>query len=112
MEEILTNWAGLIGYFVLTGGLYEATKRTVGAHAGDPGFKGFFFVWGRYLLMPIGGMLGMAGHYIGIPQHPAFGDEVGGSILAGVIAAAFAAHLYNVVVGSAKAKVKQQLAKK
>ena len=111
MEEILTNWAGLIGYFVLTGGLYEATKRTIRAKAGDPGFKGFFYVWGQYLLMPIGGALGAGGHELGIPMHDAFGGEMGGAILAGVIAAAFASHIYSMVVGGVKSKVQHKLAK-
>lgn len=111
MEEILTNWTGLLGYFLVTGGLYEATKRTVGAKAGDSGFKGFFYVWGRILLVPLGIALGAIGHFAGIPMHEAFGDEIGGGILAGAIAAAVAGFSYTQVIGIAKTRLKHKLEK-
>lgn len=111
MMEILTSWAGPIGYFLLTGMVYEATKRSVGAKAGDPGFKGVFFVWGRVALIPLGILLGVAGHYTGIPIHEAFGEEVGGGILAGGASACVAALGYSQIIGIAKARLRHKAAK-
>ena len=111
MEEILTNWAALIGYFLVTGGVYEATKRTVRAKAGDPGFKGFYYVWGRILLLPLGVLLAIGGHYTGVPLHSAFGEELGGAILAGSIASAVAGFAYTQVIGIAKTRIKHKVEK-
>lgn len=111
MEDILSNWAGLIGYFLLTGMVYEATKRTVNAKEGDSGFKGVFYVWGRVALLPLGIAAGVAGHYTGIPIHGLFGDEVGGAVLAGGISAAVAALAYSQIIGIAKARLKHKEAK-
>lgn len=111
MEEILTSWAGPIGYFLLTGMVYEATKRSVGAKAGDPGFKGVFFVWGRVCLIPLGCVLGVAGHYSGIPIHDLFGEATGGAALAGGLSAGVAALGYSQIIGIAKARLRHKAAK-
>jgi hypothetical protein len=109
VEEFLIKWGGAIGIFVVTGTLMKAMNATIRAKAGDSGFKGIWFVWKRLFLLPIGAALGSLGPMLELSTP--FGDGMGYSILEGVLAAFVAGQAYDMIVGSAKAKLKHKLAR-
>jgi hypothetical protein len=109
MVEFMQNWGALLGYFLCVGLLLEATKRTIGAKAGDPGFKGFFYVWKRVLVLPLGAGLGALGSLVPIPT--ALGEGLGYGVLTGLLGAGAVALAYDQVVGSLKSRVKHLAAK-
>lgn len=108
MEDLLQNWGAALAYFAVVGLVFEALKRTIGAKAGDKGLKGVWYVWKRVFLLPLGATLGAAGGLIEVPT--IFGADVGGGALSGLIGAAGAVLFFNLVVGTARSRLKHKLA--
>jgi hypothetical protein len=109
MADFLMTWGTAIGVFILTGGFMEAMNRTVGAKPGDHGLRGVWYVWRRWALVLMGAGLGAGTSALGM--HTPIGDGLGYNILNGVVAAFVAANAYELIVGSAKAKLKHRLAR-
>lgn len=106
--DFVTEWGLMLGIFLVTGAIFQATKTSIGAEAGDKGFKGVFFVWGRLFLVPLGILLGWLASLLSIPGPEAFGGSPGSQIWTGLLASALAGFLYNQVIGAAKRRVEQK----
>jgi len=114
MDDIISAvspWLSLIAYFVITGTLMQSVNMASGARAGAKNFPGVWYVWRRAFLLPIGALLGLGGWAIGVPANEAFGTEVGGGVLQGLLGAGAAALLYDIFVGSVRAWLAHKLAK-
>lgn len=109
MLEFLTTWGTAIGIFILTGGLMQGLNKSIGGKAGDPGLKGVWYVWKRYFVALLGLGLGALTPLVGLSTP--FGDGIGPGLVNGVIAGAVAGHMYNVLIGSAKARARHRLAR-
>jgi hypothetical protein len=110
MEQIV-GWLPLIGYFIVTGLFMEAMNLTTYAKAGDPGFKGVWYVWRRVFLLPIGAILGVGGFFLGLPNNPVFGTEIGGAVLEGVLGAGAAGLFFDMIVNTVRARIAHKAAK-
>ena len=109
--EFVTEWGLVLGIFLVTGAIFQAAKTSIGAKAGDKGFKGVWYVWGRTFLFPIGMLLGWLASLMSIPAPAAFGEAPGAHILAGLLAAALAGFAYNQIVGVIKRRLEHKAAK-
>ena len=109
MQEFLVTWGTAIGIFLFIGALMESLNQTIGGVAGDAGLKGFWYSWKRTIIMPLGALLGSLAPLVGLSSP--FGEGIGSGILDGVIAAALAGQAYNMIIGSAKARIRHRLAK-
>jgi hypothetical protein len=108
--SFLTTWGTAIGIFFLTGTFMQAMNMTIGGKAGDKGFKGFYYTWKRFLLVLIGGALGACAPLLGLSSP--IGEGIGAGLIDGIVAAWAASGMYDLVVGSIKARVRHKLARK
>jgi len=109
MEEFLLKWGAAIGIFIITGVLMEALNKTIGAEAGDKGFRGVWYVWRRVFIVVVGAALGIGGAVAGLSSPIGDGVIYGG--IDGVVAAWSASGTYDLVLGSLRARVRHKLAK-
>lgn len=111
MIDFVTEWSLMLGIFLVTGAVFQATKTTVGAEAGDKGAKGVFFVWGRTMLFPLGALCGWLASLMAIPAPEAFGESPGAQVLAGIISSGAAGLAYNQIMGVIRRRIEHKGAK-
>jgi hypothetical protein len=110
MEEFVIKWGAAVGIYLVTGTLMQALNMTIGAKAGDPGFKGVWFVWRRWFIVLLGIGLGAVAPLLGLSSP--IGEGYGYSILDGLIAAWAASGTYESTVKTLKARAEHLLAQK
>jgi hypothetical protein len=104
------EWITLIAISLVVGMIGEIAKKLVGAKAGDPGWRGVYFVTFRAHALVAGGGLTVALWQLGLPMPQIFGDDVGGAILVGMLAGAIAMVAYDVIVEGVRQWIRHQLA--
>jgi hypothetical protein len=109
VEEFITKWGAAVGIFLVTGTLMQALNMSIGAKAGDPGFKGVWFVWKRFFLIILGVGLGALIPLLGLSSP--IGEGYGPGIINGLVASFAAGTFYEIIVGSAKASLQHRIAK-
>jgi len=109
MQEFLITWGSAIGIFILTGTLMEALNRTIGAKAGDHGFRGVWFTWRRFFLVMLGVGLGLTGGAAGLSSPIGDGWIYGG--IDGIVSAWAASGFYDLTLGWARSRAEHLLAK-
>ena len=109
MIEFLTTWGTAIGIFCFVGALMESLNRTIGGKAGDKGLKGWWYSWKRFVVIPLGALLGSLAPLTGLSSP--FGEGIGAGVLDGVLAATVASQAYSMIIGTAKARIRSKLAK-
>lgn len=108
MLEFIVAWGAAIAIFITTGLLMEALNRTIQGKAGDPGFKGVWYVWKRFFLVVVGALLGLVTFLLDV-ESPT-GSGIGHNLVDGVVAAFAAGQFYELIIGTVKARLKHQLA--
>jgi hypothetical protein len=110
MEDFIVKWGAAIGIYILTGTLMQALNVSIGAKAGDPGFKGVWFVWRRWFIVLLGIGLGALAPLMGLSSP--LGEGWGYSVLDGLVAAWAASGTYDATLKTLKARVEHMLAKR
>lgn len=110
MEEFVIKWGAAVAIYVITGTLMQALNMTIGAKAGDPGFKGVWYVWRRAFIVLLGLTLGSLSPLLGLASP--IGEGYGYNILDGIIASWAASGTYDVVFGTLKARAQHLLTKR
>lgn len=109
MDDFVIKWGAAVGIYVITGTLMQALNMTVRAKAGDPGFKGVWYVWRRAFIVLLGLGLGALASLLGLTSP--IGDGLGYNIIDGVVASWAASGTYDVALGTLKARAQHALAK-
>jgi len=110
MEEFVIKWGAAVGIYLITGTLMQALNTTIGAKAGDPGWRGIWFVWRRWFIVLLGIGLGAAAPALGLSSP--LGDGYGYSILDGLIAAWAASGTYDATLKTVKVRAQHLVAKR
>lgn len=109
MEQFVIKWGAAVAIYLLTGTVVQALNMTIRAKAGDPGFKGVWYVWRRTFIVLFGLGLGALAYLIGLASP--IGDGIGYNLLDGLIASWAASGTYDAAVGTVKARVAHLIAK-
>lgn len=109
MEDFVIKWGAAIGIYIITGTLMQALNMAICAKAGNPGFKGVWYVWRRMFIVLLGLGLGALASLIGLANP--IGEGLGYSLIDGVVASWAASGTYDVALGTLKARAQHALAK-
>lgn len=95
---------------IVVGMVGEIIKKLVGAKAGDPGWRGVYFVTFRAHGLIAGALLAVGLWSLGLPLPEFFGTDIGGAILVGLLAGGIAMIGYDVLYEGVRAWIRHQLA--
>lgn len=105
------EWITLIAITLVVGMVGEIVKKLVGAKAGDPGWRGVYYVTFRAHALLAGGGLAVGLWALGLPIPQIFGDSIGGALLLGMLAGGIAMIAYDVIVEGVRQWIRHQLAR-
>lgn len=86
------------------GGAYRdnVKPKTFPPGSGFTGFRRFYFVTLGWHPLVVGALVGLVGHFIGIPVPPGFSDSIGGALVAYLFAGGVASIGYDTIVKTIK----------
>jgi hypothetical protein len=115
--EILGN-NGIMGWAIIAivapliiGMAGEVAKKLTGAHAGARGWRGVYYVTYRAHALLAGALLGWVMHLTAGPLPAAFGEELGGYLMAYTFSGGVSMVAYDVIIKSIEALVKHLAAR-
>lgn len=100
----------IVAVALVIGMIGEIAKKLVGAKAGDPGWKGVYFVTFRAHGLVAGAGLMLALWAQGLPLPEFFGEGAGGAVLAGLFAGGLAMIGYDVLYEGVRGWLRHKLA--
>jgi len=108
----MSPWIPILASAFIIGMLGEVAKKLSGAKHGDTGWRGVYIVTFKAHALLVGALIGLGGHFIGLPVPEVFGESLGGTVLAYAASGGVAMVAYSSIVGTIKSFISHMGAKR